>query len=96
MKYKSKFQTLWLIISTLFAIAAIVFVIMHFVKNSSLYLAISTGLASLFFLFKGMADYVDSKYCERKDRAFMRHMSYLFFGGSGICLILFIIQLIVK
>ena len=69
MKYKSKFQTLWLIISTLFAIAAIVFV---------------------------MADYVDSKYCERKDRAFMRHMSYFFFGGSGICLILFIIQLIVK
>ena len=74
MRYKSKFQTLWLILSTLFAISAIVFVIIHFVNNSSLYLAISTGLASLFFLFKGMADYVDSKYCERRDRAFMRNM----------------------
>ena len=91
MRYKSKFQTLWLILSTLFAISAIVFVIIHFVNNSSLYLAISTGLASLFFLFKGMADYVDSKYCERRDRAFMRNMSYFFFGGAGICFILFIL-----
>lgn len=96
MRYKSKFQTLWLIISTLFAIASIVFIIIHFVKNSSLYLAVSTGLASLFFLFKGMADYVDSKYCERKDRAFMRGMSYFFFIGAGICFILFVVQLIVK
>ena len=94
MLYRSKFVTLWLIVSVFFALTSIVFVIMHFANQSELFLTLATGFATLFFVFKGLSDYVDSLYCARKDRGFTRGMSYFFFGCGGACLIVFLIQLI--
>ena len=94
MLYKSKANIVWLVFSILFALAAIVFVIMNLATSKPLYLTISIGLATIFFVCKGISDYIDSKYTARKDQAFMRHMAYGFFIGGGICLIIFIFQLV--
>ena len=94
MLYRSKFVTIWLLCAVVFALSSIVFVIMHFANQSELYLAIATGLATCFFVFKGLSDYVDSLYCARRDRSFTRLMSYFFFGCGGVSLIIFVIQLI--
>lgn len=94
MLYKSKFVTIWLLCAVLFAISSIVFIIMHFINQSNLYLAFATGFATLFFVFKGLSDYVDSLYCARKDRSFTRSMSFFFFGCGGVSSIIFLIQLI--
>lgn len=94
MLYKSKAKIVWLVLSVLFAIAAIVFVILNLALNDSLYLTISIGLATFFFVCKGISDLIDSKYTARKDQPFMRHLAYGFFIGGGICLIIFIFQLV--
>ena len=94
MLYKSKVRVLYIVLSSLFAIAAIVFAIINIVNGKDLYLTLAIGLAMFFFIFKGLADYIQSKYCERKDRTLVRGLSYFSFAGAAVCLVLFIVQLV--
>lgn len=94
MLYKSKAKLLWNIASVIFAISGLVMIILNWVGKGDIFLTIGTGLATLFFVSKGCADYIDSKYCARKDRSFMRTLSYIFFGAGALCFIVFVIQLI--
>lgn len=94
MLYKSKARIVWLIISVIAALAAVVFGIINLATNVDLYLTISIGLASLFFLCKGLSDYIESKYCARKDQSLMRNMAYGSFIGCVICFGIFILQII--
>ena len=94
MLYKSKAKIVWLVLAALFALSALGLIIAHWVTQENLYLTISTGLATAFFFAKGISDYIDSKYCERRDRKFVRTFSYVFLGCGGVSLIIFLLQLI--
>lgn len=93
MLYKSKAKVVFNVVSYVFALAAVVLVIISLVNKSDWFLASSILCASLFFIFKGISDYIDSKYCQRRDRDFMRHLSYVLFASGGICLIIGIVQI---
>ena len=94
MLYKSKARIVWLVISVIAALVAVVFGVMNLMTNNNLYLTISIGLASLFFMSKGISDFIDSKYCVRRDQPLMRKMAYGSFIGCAICFVIFILQLI--
>lgn len=94
MLYKSRFKTLWLILSVISALSALGLLIAHWVTKSNLYLTLAIALAALFFFFKGFTDFIDSKYCARKDRGFMRTLSYIWLGCAVVCTIVFVVQLI--
>ncbi len=94
MLYKSKWKVLWLILSVLSALSALGLLIAHWAVKSNLYLTLAIALAALFFVFKGLTDFIDSKYCARKDKRFMRTLSYIWFGCSIVCAVIFAVQLI--
>ena len=94
MLYKSKAKIVWLVLAAIFAMTALGLIIAHWVTSENLYLTISTGLATAFFYSKGISDYIDSKYCERRDQKFVRTFSYVFIGCGVASTIIFILQLI--
>ncbi len=94
MLYKSKAKIVWLVLSIIFALGAIVLVIMNLALKIDLYLTIAIGLATLFFVSRGAYDYIDSKYCARKDQKFERTLSYICFSVALVCFVIFVVQLV--
>lgn len=94
MLYRSKARIVWIILAVIVALAAAVLAIINLINNQAIYLTIATFLAMLFFVFRGISEFIESKYAARKDRKYIRTISYIYFGCGVFCLIVFIIQLI--
>lgn len=86
MLYKSKAKLVVLILSVVFALAAVALIVMHIVNRvqgneflANIFLASSTSSAAMFFYCFGTAQIIQSRYEKRTEKKFVR--------GLGIAII---------